>query len=289
MGKKIELKKYLTLDYIFAAICIIVFVIEPILGGIFMWGYWLYLMVAHRDFLCGFMGNLGVSNNHPNKAVSWYKTAAKVTNSKVKYIRSYVYCEIKYGYVEDADRVLNKILKRREKYKPFKGQDLVDIEMIKSLIEWKKGDVTKAIEILEVPFEKDKSNTLYTTIAYMKTIKGDIDESLEFSKEAYDKFEEDILVKSIYAINLYKNGQKEDAGVIFEALAKGLSNIPDTLYFYSLLLIERGENEEAMVMLKKAMRLLKTTIITIVEPEDYVELLKKLENEEVQEAIQLQA
>lgn len=280
MKKEFDLKKYLTLDYILAAICIVVFVIKPYAGAMLMWGYWFYLIVAHRDFLCGFMGKLGVSNNHPNKAVSWYKTAAKVTNSNIKYVRNYVYCEIKYGYIEDADRVLNRIIKRREKVHPFKGQDLVDLQMIRALLEWKKGDVDKAIEILEVPFKDEQTNTLYTTIAYMKTIKGDIKESLAFSKEAYEKFENDILVRSIYAINLYKDGQKEEAGKIFEVLAEGISNIPDTLYFYALLLIERDEKEEAIIMLKKAMRLLKTTIITIVEPEEYEKLLDSLNNEE---------
>ena len=286
MEKKFDLKnfdkeKYLTLDYIFGAICIIVFVIKPIVGGYLMWAYWTYLMVAHRDFLCGFIGKLGVSNNHPNKAVSWYKTAAKVTNSKAKYIRNYVYCAIKYGYTEDVDKVLNKILKKREKYKPFKGQDYIDIQMVRALLEWKKGDVDKAIEILDVLFEQEKTNDLYITIAYMKTIKGNIEESLAFSKEAYDKFENDVLVKSIYAINLYKDGQKEEATKIFEVLEKGLTNIPDTLYYYAILLVDNDETDKAIIMLKKAMSLLRTTIITIVDPNDYVELLNKLENKEV--------
>lgn len=281
MEKKFDVNKYLTWDYILAAICIVAFIIEPFFGGYLMWGYWIYLIVAHRDFLCGFMGQLGVSNNHPNKAISWYRTAAKVTNAKAKYIRNYVYCEIKYGDIEEAEERLNKILEKREKSKPFKGKELLDIQMVRALLQWKKGEVDKAIEILEVPFAEDKSTTLYTTMAYMKTIKGDINESLKFSKEAYDKFENDILVKSIYAINLYKAGRKEEAGDIFGVLAEGIYNIPDTLYFYASLLMERGEEEEAIIVLKKAMKLLKQTIITIVEPEAYEKLLNTLEGEEV--------
>lgn len=285
MEKKLNLKnfdkeKYLTLDYILAAICIVVFVFNQYAGAILMWGYWIYLMIAHMDFLCGFMGKLGISNNHPSKAISWYKTAAKMSNCKAKYIINYVYCEIKFGYVEDADRILTKILSKRETHKPFKGQDVVDIQMVRALLEWKKGDVDKAIEILNVLFEQEKTLTLYNTLAYMKTIKGDVKESLNFSKEAYDKFEKDILVRSIYAINLYKDGQKNEAGEIFEVLAEGISNIPDTLYFYALLLIERGDQKEAIEMVKKAIRLLRTTIITIVESEEYKKLLDKLENKD---------
>ncbi|MGL5354006.1 MAG: tetratricopeptide repeat protein [Clostridium sp.] len=288
MEKKLNLKnfsmeKYLTLDYILAAICIVVFIIEPIIGAYFMWGYWSYLILAHMDFICGFMGKLGISNKHPNKAISWYKTAAKFRNAKAKYIINYVYCEIKYGYVEDADRILTRILKRRETHKPFKGQDIIDIQMVRALLEWKKGDVDKAIEILNELFEQEKTLTLYTTLAYMKTIKGNVNDSLEFSKEAYKRFENDILVRSIYGINLYKDGQKDEAGKIFEVLAEGITNIPDTLYFYALLLIESGNEEEAIEMLKKAMRLLRTTIITIVEPEAYEELLSKLENKDLEQ------
>lgn len=280
MKKEFDLKKYLTLDYILAAICLVITVINPYIGAFFIWGYWVYFLVNHRDFLCGFMGRLGVSNNHPSKAVSWYKTAAKVTNCNVKYITNYVYCEIKYGSVEEADRTITRILKRREKNHPFKGQDLVDLQMTRALLEWKKGNIDKSIEILEVPFKENPTSTLYTTISYMKTIKGDVSESLAFAKEAYEKFEKDILVRSIYAINLYKDGQKEEAGKIFEVLTEGISNIPDTLYFYALLLIEKDETEEAILMLKKAKRLLETTIITIVDPEAYDELLDTLENKE---------
>ncbi|MGL5086170.1 MAG: tetratricopeptide repeat protein [Clostridium sp.] len=283
MEKKLNLKnfnkeKYLTLDYILAAICIVVFVIHQYAGAMLMWGYWVYLMIAHMDFLCGFMGKLGISNNHPSKAISWYKTAAKMGNSKAKYIINYVYCEIKYGYVEDADRILTKILKKRETHKPFKGQDVIDIQMVRALLEWKKGDVNKAIEILNVLFEQEETMTLYTTLAYMKTIKGDVIESLAFSKEAYDKFEDDILVRSIYGINLYKDGQEEVAREIFEVLSEGMTNIPDTLYFYAMILIKKGDEKEAIEMLKKAIRLLRTTIITIVEPEEYTKLLDELEN-----------
>lgn len=280
MGKKFDFKKLLTLDYILAGICIVVFVFNQMIGGYLMWGYWTYLIIAHRDFLCGFMGQLGVSNNHPNKAISWYKTAAKTTNSKVKYIRNYVYCEIKYGSVEDADKNLNKIIKMRENNNQFKGQDIVDLQMIRALLEWKKGDIDKAIEILEVPFVEDKSREIYTTIAYMKTIKDDVDEALRFSKEAYEKFEDDILVKSIYAINLYKNGEKEVAEDILKELCEGMYNIPDTFYFYALLLMEKDNKEEAIIMINRGIKLLKSTIITIIEPEVYTELLKSLEKEE---------
>lgn len=280
MNKKFDFKKLLTMDFILLGICLVIFAIHPYVGSLALWVYWFYLIVAYRDFLCGFMGQLGISNNHPNKAISWYKTAAKTTSAKVKYIRNYVYCEIKYGSVEDADRVLNKILEKRKTHKPFKGQELIDLQMVRALLEWKKGDVDKAIEILEEVFKEDKSTTVYTTIAYMKTIKGDIDKSLEFSKEAYEKFEDDILVKSIYAINLYKNDQKEEAEVIFKELCNGVYNIPDNMYFYALILMEKGNKEEAIKMLNKGLRLLKETIITIVEPKDYTSLLESLEEDD---------
>lgn len=289
MNKKFDFKKLMSLDVILFAICLVVVFIHNYAGSLLFCLYWIYLIMAHWDLICGFMGNLGISNKKFSKAVSWYKTAAMQHNAKAKYVQNYIYCEIKYGDLERCEKNVNKILEKRVGKSKFADHDLADVLMSRALLEWKMGRIDDSLKTLKEANEKNTDLlALKTTTAYMMLIKaGELENATEaynYAKEVYTLYPNDFMAKSMFAIAAYLIDSKEISEEILSELNEGITNIPDNLYFYGKILEENGEYEKACQVLAKGKRLLANTIIRIVDEEHYDNLIATIENK-MQEAV----
>lgn len=235
--------------------------------------YFIYKILNHRDFICAFVGNLAYHNKNIEKALNWYKSAATTSSASPKYITTYVYLELKCGNYENADKTIDTILERRK----FNDADLFAVQMAKSLVEWKKGNINECVDILENIYDKDyKSTSLFETLGYMLLIKGDLDRSLAINTEAYAYNEESAVVAANLGETYYKLGDKEKAQDFLKPLIDKNISFADPYYYFALILNEKGEKEEAITLLNKAL-LLPDSILTNLTKNKISETLEQIQ------------
>lgn len=240
-------------------------------GSLLVTAWWFYFLIHHRDFLLNVLGDIQMGGKKYPNAISYYKQCARTTIANIKYVKKYAIMEIKHGDPLKAEETINKIEKQR---KPkWVKQNELDLKYLKALISWKKGDVDTSLNILTSILETVEDEEIYGTLSYMHLIKGDVVQALEFSRSAYEKYPNNIIVKSIFAISAYLNDNVELASELFEELVSHNLNIPDTFYHYAKYMISKDEYKKAELALKKGRILLSRTIITSVSDEEFLELL----------------
>lgn len=265
------------IDVIAVVIALIVGLINPSVSLVMLSCVWVYFIYEQRAFLASCMASIAMGRRQYSKAISWYKSAAKVTNARPLNIQRYVILGTKYDDIAEVERNFDRIIKRRN----FKAkEDIREVEMLRAFMEWKKGNIDLAIEIVEKTVEGHPTEAELGTLSFLKVIQAKEGEYLKFTKEAYDKYPHNIILKSLYAISLYLNGDKDEAEDLFDRLTEGLSNIPDTFYYYAKLLVEKGNEEKALELINKGERLMVQTVLSTITPDIYKKFLLELRGEE---------
>lgn len=275
--KTFDITRLLTFEWISLAALVGLFFIIPAFSLFGVTAWWFYFIANHRDFLLNVLGDIGLGKRNYTRAISSYKQCARTTVARMKYVKKYVIIEIKHGSADKAEITLDKIIKAR-KPKWVKDNEK-DLSYLRALIAWKKGEIDRSLDILNTIFKEEKSQEIYGTISYMKLIKGNYEESLEFSKQAHTVYPNDIISKSIFAISAYLNEDIELADELFEELVAHNLNIPDTFYYYAKYMISKGELKKAEVALRKGLKLLNTTIICSISKDQFGNLLDEVIDE----------
>ena len=244
------------------------------LGSMLVTVWWFYFLINHRDFLCNIMGDIQMGGKKYPNAINFYKQSARTTVARMKYIKKYVITEIKYGDAEKAEETIRKI--ERDRRPKWIKENEIDLAYLKALVAWKKGDIDSSLNILNEILAKGENEEIQGTLAYMYLIKGNMQESLEFSKQAYEKYPNNIIAKSIFTISAYLNNNTELASELFEELVNQNLNIPDTFYYYAKYMISKDEYSKAKVALKKGLLLEGRTIICSVSNDEFKDLLDEV-------------
>lgn len=216
-------------------------------GNLFLILYFASKIFIKRYLFYSMKGSKLYNRNNIDEAMKYFEKASNIATCKPRVIISYAYLLLREGYIEKATDTLKKIygLKLEEK-------DEMNAKMTLSLIEWKKDDLDKAIEILEEVYDKYKNSTLYESLGYMLILKGDYERALKFNQEAYDYNASDVVLDNL-GESYYYTGNHEKAYEIFEELVKKNVYFPEPYYFFGLLLKEQGKKEEALEIFNKAM------------------------------------
>lgn len=244
---------------------------------VFLSCVWVYFIYEQRAALAAFMASFAMGRKNYERALSWYKTSAKVTNARPLNVQRYVLLGAKYGDINEVEETFNRIVKRRRFKDPL---DVREIEVLRAFIQWQKGEIEVAIDTIEKAVNGVPNEAELGTLCFLKVIQGSNGENLEFLKDAFDKYPHNIILKSLYAISLYLHGDKSEAEDLFDRLTEGLANIPDTFYYYAKLLVEKGENEKALEIINKGEVLMVRTILSTISAATYKELMLELRGED---------
>lgn len=271
------LKKFFTFEWMSLIFAILLTVFAGAFGTIALTIWWFYFIVHHRDFLCNIMGEISMGSRRYSNSISFFKQSAKTTIADIKYIKKYVIVELKYGDAEKAEKTIEQIKKiRKDKWI---NENKLDLDYLLSLIYWKLDKIDKSLEILNEILQNEANEEIYGTLAYMKLIKGNYEDSLEFSKIAYQKYPKNIIAKSIFAISAYLTDNIDLAEELFDELLSNNLNIPDTFYYYAKHMVSKGDYEKAANSLKKGLILFNRTIICSVSKEDFLYLQDEVRDE----------
>ncbi len=204
-----------------------------------------------------FMGNMAGKKAVAAHSKGDYRTALKLYEEayakgmdKAGLLRSYSVLLIRLSEFDKALEVLKKM-----EQMPMTDKERMDQHMNYAIILWQKGQLDRALEILDGEFRHKKNGQLYSVIGYLKIEKGDAEEALRFNQEAVEYDEEDGVFLDNLAQTYYRLlGDKETAKIWFDKAIARKPKAIDTNYFLALYDIENGDIESAKDRLDTARR-----------------------------------
>lgn len=234
--------------------------INPFIGSILFWGFLVYKIFQHKDFIMSFVGNLSYRKKDYDKALNWYRKAALSKNSKPKSIKSYIFLELKHGSISIAEKVFNTIVENRT----FNDIELYDIKITEVFIKWKRNSIDDCINILENLLENGENLSIYESLGYMLIANKEYSKALTINKKALE-YEPSFVVLANLGETYYNLGEKDKAFNIFKDLVDKNVTFAEPFFYYGLLLKEDRNIEAAKNMFERALNC----------PESFLSILTK--------------
>lgn len=209
--------------------------------------------VLNMPILHMLSGNKLYKKGEYGKACEKYKKAFKTKRLSPD---MEIYC----GYIllkEGDYKMCEEIFARVEKRKLSERQKL-SFETNKALLEWKSGRLDKAIEMLGGVWQQEKSITVAGTLGALMLIaareNGDYRKALEFCEETNEMFTYEKTIMANLGEAYYCTGDNESALRVFGELMDCGTTSPAPLYYYALAFLKAGQRDEAIDMLRQALR-----------------------------------
>lgn len=222
-------------------VIVIAFQFHPLLGIgliVLILGGGVY---ANRSVIYATRGNVAFSQGDEAKALEWLEKAYRTKRAMPQHLTGYAFLLNKTGEPERAEQVLKELL---AKQLPDPVRIQVSVNLATSY--WLLGRKDEACEIMEEFYPEFKNTQLYGTLGYYKLLRGDdLEEVLEFNKEAYEYNSDDLTILDNLAQNYYFLGRFEEARDMYEKLMEKQPKNADSYYFYALTLRELGQIDKA--------------------------------------------
>lgn len=191
-------------------------------------------------------------NKDHGKGFLWYERAMKTGKMRPQATLVYAYLLIRDGVLDKSERIINKTMfmykdKLTDEYRCASHLNL-------SIIKWKRGQLTDAIEELEEVYATGfRSTVMYGTLGTYYILNGQYARALEFHKEALEYNDSDHSIRDNLALNYYLCGNISTANEIYETLMDEDPKFLEPYYNYGMVLEHMGEYEAAMANYKMAL------------------------------------
>lgn len=184
----------------------------------------------------------------PQKALDMMEKALKTKRLRTEYILYYGFMCLKAGEFDRAERVLDAAAHRK-----MKPETQTRAAVNRALLLWKKGDIDKAISILEVQLKEGKDKAVYGTLGQLLILNGQLQRALEVNRDAYafDKYDESICDN--LALNLRLTGDLDSSYNMYKELTDKKLGVPIPYYNCGETLYAMGQKEEAADMMERAL------------------------------------
>jgi tetratricopeptide (TPR) repeat protein len=235
---------------IFIILLIISFTYNALIGNLLITVFILSQLYSSRGFIYLIIANNHYAKGNKEVAFKWYEKATMVDKNKYKSQSVYGYILIKEGHVEKADKVLGQI-----PVKKLTPKEASQFKLTYALVKWKQGNLDEAISLVEEVHKTFKYSTAYESLGYLLILKGDYNRALEYNLEAYDYDSSNNVIADNLAETYYYLGDYDKALELYEELIKKNPTFREPYYYYGLVLAKKGNNEESLVMLEKALNM----------------------------------
>ncbi|MBR2476604.1 MAG: hypothetical protein IKB50_00535 [Clostridia bacterium] len=211
----------------------------------------LFLAFIMRGDLLATYAQLQYNKDH-GKGFLWYERAMKTGKMRPQAMLVYAYLLIRDGVLDKSERIINKTMfvykeKLTDEYRCASHLNL-------SIIKWKRGQLTEAIEELEEVYATGfRSTVMYGTLGTYYLLNGQYAKALEFHKEAMEYNDTDHSIRDNMALNYYLCGNITAADEMYEELIDEEPKFLEPYYNYGMVLEHMGEYEAAMANYKTAL------------------------------------
>ena len=136
-------------------------------------------------------GNKAFEIGDEDRAREWYKKACETGRANVKLKSSYAYVLLRTGYADEAEKVLDPIIRVKglapEKKNLAKQQ--------RCMVYYKQGRLDEAIEDAQSMMNEGyRNSSIYGMLGYFKLLRNDdLDETTKLCEEAYDYNSDDLV------------------------------------------------------------------------------------------------
>ncbi|MEQ8196464.1 MAG: hypothetical protein ABRQ27_00385 [Clostridiaceae bacterium] len=251
MKAKNVLNSFKKMDFILLFSVLALSFEKPSYGGILSWVLIFFLAVGHKDAVAAFIGNFLYRRKNFDKAIKWYKYAAKVRNTNITNIKNYIFLELKFGSIEKAQKTLKEI----EENSIFTKEDLIEIKLSEATIYWKNNDINGAVRLLKPLMSNSNSSALYANLGYYMNYSNELDEALTFNSNAFKIYTNDMFIKFNLAQSYYLKGDYHSSLVLLDELIGLGARFPEPYFVKAMILKSQGFKDEAMSLFYKAYKI----------------------------------
>ena len=206
-------------------------------------------------------------------AIKCFARADKGGGLRAEQLMTYGFILLKSGRCEEARVALN-----RAHMSASKPQIRQRIKAIQALVEWKSGSLQNAIEMLEEVNAEFKTTAVYQDLGLLYILSGDKQKALEYNKEAYEYNSDDLVITDNMAEAYALCGDYTHAAELYETLLEKEAHFPEPYYGYGLLLIDRGERERGIELIRESLDK-RFTFLSVKSRAEVEEMLRGIEEE----------
>lgn len=205
-------------------------------------------IVVKRSSLMAVWGKFQWQRGNEADALKCFERAEKLGNMGVENSVMYGYLLLRAGHFEKAREVLT--LASMSTSKP---QLKMRIKAMLALVEWKDCNIEQATEMLEEVIGNYKNTAVYQDLGLMYILSGDREKAMSFNLEAYEFNSDDMVILDNLAEAYALCGETEKAAETYEKLLEKEPHFPEAYYGYGMLLIDRGERERGIDLIKQSL------------------------------------
>lgn len=216
-------------------------------------------------------GNQAYAAGDEEACCAWYKKAYDTGRTNVKMKSSYAYILLRTGHADEAEKVLDPIIRIKslapEKKNLAKQQ--------RCMVYYRQGRLEEAIEEAQELYDSGyKTSNLYGMIGYFRMLRGDdASDVLGICEEAYDYDKDNRDILDNLSMCYYKLGRYEDAQRISDELLSGNDNFIEGYYHGAQIALKMQNYEKAREYVEKLSDCKRSQMTTITEEE--IETLTK--------------
>lgn len=209
------------------------------------------------------------TGGNTREALKLYEKAYSSKNASPSIKINYAYLLLREGRAEEALEILNLLLKS-----PLNEKDKINATLNLSIAFWEKGDLEKAISLLEDLYDNNyKTTILYQNLGLFYVLNGNLEKALQFNLEAYEYNNTDTSILDNLGLNYYMLKDYDKALEIYEKIMPLAPTFATAYYYYGLTLKAKGRFAEALEMFEKAL----TCPFSLLTPIKKEEVLKEIQ------------
>lgn len=220
-------------------------------------------------------GNKAYAMGDDEASCAWYKKAYDTGRTKVETKASYAYILMRTGNADEAEKVLDTIIRVR-------GLDPKKKNLAKQqrcMVYYRQGRIEEALEeAYELYNSGYKTSNLYSMLGYFKQLNNDpIDEVLAICEEAYEYDDDNRDILDNLSLCYYKLGRYEDAERISDKLLEKNTEFVEGCYHGAQIALKRGNLDKARKYVDMLAGCKRSGMTTITE-EEIKQLSDEVEN-----------
>lgn len=210
----------------------------------------LYFALMNLSAIFNHLASRAYTSGDYDKALRLLEKALKLSPKNSAMRGAYAWLLLKLGNTGEAEIQIDQALANaaREEQKST-------LNVTKSMVLWKKGELDQAISLLEKVLESYKNSNVYATLGFLYLEKGDLDKALSFNLEAYDFNSTNAIILDNLGCTRLLRGEYEEAREIYMQLMKLKPQFPEAFYNYARVLAHFGELDKAIYMCRTALSL----------------------------------
>lgn len=265
-----------------AGIFILIYAGFSTIANILIGAYLIFTVYRNYPTIQATKGSRAYNAGNTDIAMTYFEKAVKHPFAKPYIKSSFGYVLLREGRLEEAEPYLLEAAQMKTRDERFKYNNILNL----AILNWKKGDIDEAIDIVENIRDDYQSSIMYEILGYLYIAKGDYEKALAFNKEAYDYNKDDNVITDNLAQSYYFLGDFDKAEALYEDTIDYIK-FPEAHYYYGIIKWKKGDYLAAYQALSTSVRL-KVSFLSIVNKDMLTEKFEALKKEMAEKGLDVE-